>query len=225
MLSPVCYPLFLLSMIRCCVAISDLGIQVGEPLPTLDAEPNNLFLASESPDGTNFRTPSKLPLIQSNDQCRYNTNQKSRKMRSKRGEVCSPGGQPVGDNGQSGADKPSPLPQIEPPADGTPDPVLPVLQPHPNDDLCPPEARYPVCADPAAFPITHDALFQYQLSRMQLKYCRACTYTINPSLPNIHQEETDLGEVLTDAAPAAAPSCPNPGEESWCCDFAFTVSA
>lgn len=180
MLSPVCYPLFLLSIISCCVASSDLGIQFGEPLPTLDAEPNNLFLASEPPDGTNTRKSSKLPLIQINDQCRYYTNQKYRKMRSKRGDVCSPRGQSVGENGQSGTDRPS---QIEPPADGTPDPVLPVLQPHPNDDLCPPEARYPVCADPVAFPITPDALFQYQLSRMQLKYCRACTYTTNPSLP------------------------------------------
>lgn len=174
MLSPVCYPLFLLSIIRCCVASSDLGIQVGEPLPALDAEPNNLFLASESPDGTNTRKSSELPLIQSNNQCRFNANQKSRRMRSKRGEVCLPNGQSVGNNGRSGTEEPS--------ADETP-PVLPVLKPRPDDSLCPPSARYPVCADPVAFPISPDALFQYQLSRMQLKYCRACRYTINPSLP------------------------------------------
>lgn len=175
MLSPVCYPLFLLSIIGCSVAISDLGIQVGEPLPTLDAEPNNFSLASESPDGTNTRKSSGLPLIQSNDQCRHNANQKSRKMRSKRREVCSPNGESDIDNGQSGTD--------EPPADRTPPSVSPVLQPYQDHNLCPPVARYPVCADPAAFPITPDALFQYQLSLMQIKYCRASKYTINPSLP------------------------------------------
>lgn len=183
MLSPVWYLLFLLSIIRCSVASSDLGIQVGELLPSLDADPNNLFLASESPDETDTRESSELPLIQSNPQCGYNSNKKSRKMRSKRGEVCLPLRQPVRDNGRSGTEEPSHLPQVEPPAGGAPASVFSVLQPKQDDNLCPPAARYSVCADPVAFPIAPDALFRHGPPGVQLKYCRACTSTFNPSLP------------------------------------------
>lgn len=179
MLSPVWHLIFLLSIIRCCVASLDFGIQVGELLPSLNAEPNNLFLPSESAGGTDTRESSELSLTQSNDQCRYNTNQKSRKMRSKRGEFCSPLREPFKDNGRSRIEQPS---QVVPPASETPASINSIQQPHTDDNLCPPAARYPVCADPLAFPITPNALFHHDPSRMQLQYCRTCTYTINPSL-------------------------------------------
>lgn len=183
MLSPVYYLLFLLSMIRCCVTSSDLDIQVGELLPSFDAEPNNLFLPSDSPDQTDTRVFSEVGLTQSIDQCRYNFNQKSRKMRFKRGEVCPYPRQPFKDNGRSGTEAPSHLPQIVPVAGENPATESSVRQPNPDDNLCPPVARYPVCADPTAFPIAPDSLFRHDASRMQLKYCRTCTYIINLSLP------------------------------------------
>lgn len=184
MLSPIWYLLLLLSMIRCCVTSSDLDIQIGELFPSFDAEPNNLFPVSESPGQTDTRVFSEVGVIQSIDQCRYNSNQKSRKMRFKREE----GGpckfyQPFRDNGRSGTEAPSHLPQIVPVAGDNPAPENSVRQPNPDDNLCPPAARYPVCADPVAFPIAPDALFLHDVSRMQLKYCRACTYIINLSLP------------------------------------------
>lgn len=224
MLSPVWYILFLLSMIRCCVSNSDLGIQVGEPFPSFDAEPNNLVDASEPPDQTDTREFSEVGLIQSIDQCRYSFNQKPRKLRSRRGEACPSLRQPFRDNGRGGTEAPIQLPQIVPAAGENPASLNSVKQPNPDDNLCPPAAPYPVCADPAAFPIAPDALFLHDLSRMQLKYCRACTYTINPRLP-LHRKETGLGEMLADVTPAAAPSCQHPGEKFWCCDFVFTVCA
>lgn len=183
MLSPICHLLFLLSMIRYCVTSSDLDIQVGELFPSFDAEPNSLFPASESPDRTDTRLFSEVGLIQSIDQCRYNSNQKSRKMRFKRGESCPPLRQPFRDNGRSGTEAPSQLPQIVPVAGDDPAPENSVRQPNPDDNLCPPAARYPVCADPLAFPIAPDTIFFHDASRMQLKYCRTCTYIINLSLP------------------------------------------
>lgn len=180
MFSPVWYLLSLLSMIRCCVASSDLGIQDGELFPSFDAELNNLFYASESPDRADTREFSEVGPIQSIDQCRYNSNQKSRKMRSKRGEACPTFRQPFRDRGRSGTEVPSPLLQIVPVNSA---PEKSVQQPNPDDNLCPPAARYPVCADPAAFPIAPDTLFLHDVSRMQLKYCRTCTYITNPSLP------------------------------------------
>lgn len=182
MLSPVSYVLFLLSMIRCCVTSSDLGTQDGELFSSFDAEePNNPFHASESLDRTDNREFPEIGLIQSIDQCQYNSNEKFRKMRSKR-EACPSLHQPFRDNGRSGAEAPSPLPQIVPAAGEYPATVNSVQSPNPDDSLCPPTARYPVCADPVAFPIAPDTLFIHDLSRMQLKYCRACTYIINPSL-------------------------------------------
>lgn len=183
MLSPISNLLFLLSMIRYCVTSSDLDIQVGELFTSFDAEPNSLFPASESPDRTDTTVFSELGLIQSIDQCRYNSNQKSRKMRFKRGETCPSLRQPFRDNGRSGAEAPSHLPQIVPVTGDNPVPENSVRQPNPDDNLCPPAARYPVCADPVAFPIAPDTLFLHDVSRMQLKYCRACTYIINLSLP------------------------------------------
>lgn len=183
MLSPIRYLLFLLSMIRYCVTSSDLDIQVGELFPSFDAEPNNLLPASESPDRTDTIVFSEVGLIQSIDQCQYNSNQKSRKMRFKRGTGCPSLRQPFRDNGRSGTEAPSYLPQIVPTAGDTPAPEDSVRQPNPDDNLCPPATRYPVCADPAAFPIAPDILFHHDVSRMQLKYCRACTYIINLSLP------------------------------------------
>lgn len=174
MLSSVWPLLVLLSIISCCVADSDFGIQSGELLPSLDAEPNTFLLNSESPTGTDIKESSELTLAQSNDQCRYNTNQKPRKMRFKRGDACSPSHVPVRDNGWSGTGEPSSLPSIVPLAGEVPVTVDAVQQPHPDDNICPPAARYPVCADPVTFPITPDALFHHDLSRMQLKYCRAC---------------------------------------------------
>lgn len=183
MLSPVCYLLFLLSMIRCCVTISDLDIQVGELLPSFDAEPNNLFLPLDSPDQTDTRMFSEVGLAQSIDQCRDNSNQKSRKMRFKREGACPYPRQPFKENGRSGTEAPSHLPQIVPAAGDNPATESSIRLPNPDDNLCPPMARYPVCADPAAFPIAPDTLFLHDVSRMQLKYCRACTYIINLSLP------------------------------------------
>lgn len=184
MLSPIWYLLFLLPMIRCCVTSSNLDIQIGEPFPSFDAEPNNLFPASESADQTETRMLSDLGFIQNINPCRYNSNQKSRKMRFKRGEgeACT-SHQTFRDNGRSGTEAPSHLPQIVPVAGDNPAPENSVQQPNPDDNLCPPAARYPVCADPVAFPIAPDTLFLHDVSRMQLKYCRACTYIINPSLP------------------------------------------
>lgn len=192
MLSPICYLIFLLSMIRCCVTSSDLDIQIGEPFPSFDAEPNNLFPASESPGQTDTRVFSEVGQIQSIDQCRYNSNRKSRKMRFKRkeGEACLPH-QPFRDNGRSGTKAPSQLPQIVPVAGENPAPENSVPQPNPDDNLCPPAARYPVCADPAAFPIAPNALFLHDVSRMQLKYCRTCTYIINLSLSLYSTAEGD----------------------------------
>lgn len=180
MLSPVCYLLFLLSIIRRCITSSDLEIQVGELLPIFDAEPNNLSLPSWSPDQADTRVFSEVGPTQSIDQCRYNSNQKSRKMRFKRGEVCPYPRQPVKDNGRSGTEVPS---QIVPVAGDNPATENSVRKPKPDDNLCPHVARYPVCADPAAFPIASDTLFLHDVSRMQLKYCRTCTYIINLSLP------------------------------------------
>lgn len=185
MLSPVWHLLFLLSVIKYCVAILDLGIQDSELLPSPNIEPNNLVLALESPDGTDTRESSEPPLIQSNDQCRYNANQESRKIRSKRGEFCSSLRQPVRDNGRNGREEPPYLPQIVPQAGKTPASEK-SDQPNPDDNLCPPTARYPVCADPVVFPIAPDALFrqhELDISRMQLKYCRACTFFIKLSSP------------------------------------------
>ena len=121
MLTPNRYLILLQSMIRCCITSSDLDIQIGELFPSFDAEPNNLFPVSESPGQTDTRLFSEVGVIQSIDQCRYNSNQKSRKMRFKReeAEACK-FYQPFRDNGRSGTEAPSHLPQIVPVAGDNP---------------------------------------------------------------------------------------------------------
>lgn len=158
MLSPVWYLIFLLLMIRCYVASSDLGFQIGEPFPGFYAEQNNLVDASESADRTDTTEFLEAGLIQSVDQCGDNSNPESRKMRSKRQEACSSRRRPSRDNGRSETEAPSNSPQIVPVAGDNPASKS-AQQPNEDANLCPLSAPYPVCADPLVFPIVPDTLF------------------------------------------------------------------